>query len=164
MPASIIIEPLAAADWDSLRQIYAQGIATGLATFETEPPTWEEWDQTHHAFGRLAARRDGEMAGFASLSPVSRRACYVGVAEASVYVASRHRGCGVGRLLLRGLINASEAHGIWTLQSATIAENVASLRLQESCGFRVVGRRDRIARLDGSWRDTVLMERRSPVV
>jgi phosphinothricin acetyltransferase len=123
-----------------------------------------EWDAGHLAVGRLVARVGDAVAGWCALSPVSRRACYAGVAEASVYVAAAHRGRGVGRALLLRLIGESERAGIWTLQAGTFPENAASLRLQEACGFRVVGRRERIGRMNGVWRDTVLTERRSRVV
>jgi phosphinothricin acetyltransferase len=161
---NILIDALTVADWEQVRAIYLEGIATGQATFEVDAPTWEEWDAAHHAFARLAARVNGQLAGWAALSPVSRRRCYAGVAEASVYVAADRRGHGVGRRLLNGLVAASEQHGIWTLQGATLAENEASLRLQRRCGFRDLGRRERIAQLHGVWRDTVLTERRSTVV
>lgn len=158
------IDALTAADWEQVSAIYLEGIATGQATFEVEAPTWEEWDAAHHEFARLAARVGGRLAGWAALSPVSRRRCYAGIAEASVYVAADRRGHGVGRRLLNALIGASEQHGIWTLQGATLAENEASLHLQRSCGFRELGRRVRIAQLHGVWRDTVLTERRSAIV
>lgn len=151
-------------DWEAVKTIYLEGIATGQATFETEAPAWEPWDAAHHGFGRLVARRGGRVVGWAALSPVSRRACYAGVAEVSVYVAADTRGQGVGRALLMAEVAESERRGIWTLQGATFAENEASLRLQRQCGFRVIGRRERVARLGGVWRDTVLTERRSPVV
>jgi phosphinothricin acetyltransferase len=155
------IDALTPVDWEQVRAIYLEGIATGHATFETEAPTWEEWDATHHSFARLAARHSGSLVGWAALSPVSRRRCYAGVAEVSVYVAAAQRGHGVGRQLLEALIAASEQHGIWTLQGATFPENTASLRLQRICGFREIGRRERIAQLHGIWRDTVLTERRN---
>jgi L-amino acid N-acyltransferase YncA/catechol 2,3-dioxygenase-like lactoylglutathione lyase family enzyme len=150
------------ADWPEVRTIYEEGIADRLATFETEVPGWAQWDRTHLPACRLMARGPGEALGWAALSPVSGRACYAGVAEASVYVRRSARGRGVGRALLERLLAASDAAGIWTLQGSTFPENVASLRLQLACGFRVVGRRERIAQLDGLWRDTVLTERRSP--
>lgn len=151
-------------DWERVRSIYEQGIASGQATFELEAPTWDEWNAAHHAFGRLVARLDGTVIGWAALSAVSRRACYAGVAEVSVYVDAACRGRGVGRQLLLAAIAESERRGIWTLQGATFAENEASLRLQRACGFREIGKRERIGRLHGTWRDTVLTERRSPVV
>jgi L-amino acid N-acyltransferase YncA len=157
----VVIDALAAADWEQVRAIYLEGIATGQATFETDAPTWQGWDAGHLPFGRLAARVDAQLAGWAALSPVSRRACYAGVAEVSVYVAQAARGQGLGRALLEALIVVSEANGIWTLQGGTFPENVASLRIQAQCGFRIIGRREHIGRLAGRWRDTVLTERRS---
>jgi phosphinothricin acetyltransferase len=154
------IEPMTPADWQQVRAIYADGIASGQATFETEPPTWEQWDANHHTFARLVGRIDGRIVGWAALSPVSRRSCYAGVAEVSVYVAADTRGQGIGRQLLLAIIAESERQGIWTLQGATFAENEASLRLQRACGFREIGRRERIAQLHGVWRDTILTERR----
>ncbi len=155
------IRALEPSDWPRVAEIYREGIATALATFETECPSWTEWDAGHLACCRLVACRAGEIAGWAALSAVSPRRCYAGVAEASVYVAANARRQGVGRALLKALIRESEQHGIWTLQGATLAENAASLRLQAACGFRVVGRRERIALLNGVWRDTILTERRS---
>jgi phosphinothricin acetyltransferase len=155
---------MTADDWPEVRAIYFEGIATGQATFETDAPPWAAWDAAHLAVGRLVARGGGRVLGWAALGPVSKRACYAGVAEASVYVGAAHRRCGVGRALLLRLIEESERAGIWMLQSAAFSENAASLRLQTGCGFRVVGRRERIARLNGVWRDTVMTERRSRVV
>jgi phosphinothricin acetyltransferase len=157
----VTIDALTAADWDAVRAIYVEGIATAQATFETEPPSWLEWDAAHHPFARLAARIDGQLAGWGALSPVSRRRCYAGVAEVSVYVAAARRGGGIGRQLLEALIAESERHGIWTLQGACFPENTASRELQARCGFREIGRRERIAQLHGAWRDTILTERRS---
>jgi phosphinothricin acetyltransferase len=161
---SFFIDDLQPDDWPAVRAIYLDGIASGLATFETEAPPWEQWDAAHHPFARLAARDGGAVLCWAALAPVSRRACYSGVAEVSVYVASEYRRRGVGTALLRAEVAVSEANGIWTLQGATFADNAASLRLQTACGFRVVGRRERIGRHEGVWRDTMLTERRSGVV
>ena len=147
-------------NWPAVRAIYEEGMATGQATFETVAPTWEEWSAARLPHSRLLAR-DGGVIGWAALSPVSRRACYAGVAECGVYVAEAARGRGVGRALLEALIESAEANGIWTLQGSTFPENEASLALQARCGFRVVGRRERIARRHGVWRDTILTERRS---
>jgi L-amino acid N-acyltransferase YncA len=147
-------------DWPAVRTIYEQGIATRQATFETEAPAWEAWDAAHLAGPRLVAEEGGEVLGWAALSPVSRRPCYAGVAEESVYVAENARGRGVGKALLVRLCGEAEAVGIWTIQTSIFPENVASIELHKRCGFRVVGTRDRIAQLDGVWRDTVLMERR----
>jgi L-amino acid N-acyltransferase YncA len=148
-------------DWPAVQAIYEQGIATGNATFETEVPSWEAWDAAHHADLRVVAERDGEVVGWAALSPASRRACYRGVAEESVYVADSARGQGIGRALLGDLVTQADEAGIWTIQTSIFPENVASVALHRACGFRVVGVRERIAQLDGAWRDTVLMERRS---
>jgi len=157
------IERMTPDDWPDVRAIYKEGIATGLATFETAVPSWKAWDSARLPHSRLVAR-EGVTLGWAALSPVSPRACYAGVAEVGVYVAASARGRGVGRALLEAVIESSEQHGIWTLQGATIAENAASLALQARCGFRVIGRREQIAKLQGVWRDTVLTERRSKIV
>jgi len=154
------VEEMTAEDWPEVRAIYEEGIATGVGTFETAAPSWNEWNAARLPHSRLVAR-SARILGWAALSPVSRRSCYAGVAEFGVYVAGAARGHGVGRALLDALIVSSEAHGIWTLQGATIAENAASMALQQRCGFRVVGRRERIAKRDGAWRDTILTERRS---
>ena len=150
-------------DWPDVRRIYEEGLATGVGSFETEAPSWEQWDAARLPHSRLVAREDG-VVGWAALSPFSKRVCYGGVAEVGIYVAARARGRGVGRALLEALIESAEAHGIWTLQGATIADNAPSLALQASCGFRVVGRRERIAKRDGKWHDTILTERRSDKV
>jgi L-amino acid N-acyltransferase YncA len=156
------IEALTAADWPGVRAIYEEGIATRNATFETEAPEWEAWDATHLAAHRLVARRDdGRVVGWAAVSPYSDRCAYGGVAEVSVYVAGDARGQGVGTTLLRELAASAEGDGLWTLQAGVFPENVASLRLHERCGFRVVGVRERLGRLHGVWRDVVLLERRS---
>jgi phosphinothricin acetyltransferase len=147
-------------DWPEVRSIYEEGISTGLATFETAAPSWEQFDASRLPHSRLVARED-RILGWAALSPVSARACYQGVAEVAIYVAAAARGRGVGHTLVEALIESSEAHGIWTLQGAVIAENAASLALLARCGFRVVGHRERIAKLAGVWRSTVLTERRS---
>jgi phosphinothricin acetyltransferase len=159
-----VIDAMTPADWDAVRSIYLEGIATGQATFETEAPSWERWDAGHHPFGRVVARSEGRVVGWAALSPVSRRSSYAGVAEISIYVAETARGNGTGRKLLRALIDESERHGIWSLQAGTFPENESSLRLQRACGFREIGRRVRVAQLHGVWRDTVLTERRSTTV
>ena len=158
------VERMAPADWPAIVTIYEEGMATGVGTFETLSPTWDDWNAGRLPHSRLVAREDGRVIGWAALSAASRRACYAGVAEVGIYVAEAARGRGVGRALLDALIASAEAHGIWTLQGATIAGNAASIALQERCGFRVVGRRERIARRDGIWHDTVLLERRSTTV
>jgi L-amino acid N-acyltransferase YncA len=159
----ISIDPMAPPDWPHIREIYLEGIATGHATFETDAPSWELWKAAHLLFGRLVARR-GEIVGWAALSPVSQRCVYAGVAEVSVYVSSARRGAGVGRALLRALIQESEQNGIWTLQAGIFPENSASIALHLACGFREVGRRERIGKLNGIWRDTILLERRSQTI
>jgi L-amino acid N-acyltransferase YncA len=158
------IRAMSPEDWEPVRAIYQQGIASGQGTFELEAPSWEQWNASHLLFARLVAQLDGRVIGWAALSPVSGRCCYAGVAEVSVYVGTDLRGQGVGRQLLLATITESERHGIWTLQGGTFVENEASLRLQRACGFRVIGKRERIGQLHGVWRDTVLTERRSPVV
>lgn len=158
------ITPLTPDDWPAVRAIYAEGIATGQATFETAVPDWAAWDAARMACCRLVARRGAALVGWATLGPVSSRPVYGGVAEVSVYVAAAARGQGVGRALLAALVAASEADGIWTLQAGIFPENAASLALHVACGFRVVGRRERIAQHHGLWRDTLLLERRSGVL
>jgi len=148
-------------DWEDVRTIYAEGLATRQATFETEAPSWEAWDARHLPCARLVARKDETIVGWAALSPVSSRKAYAGVAEVSVYVAQSQRGTGFGRLLLEALIIDSEEHGIWSLQAAMFSENTGSVALHRRCGFREVGRRERIGKLNGVWRDTILLERRS---
>ena len=160
----IAVGALKAEDWEAVRAIYLEGIATGEATFETGAPSWKEWDVAHLSFARVVARRNGDVIGWAALSPVSQRRAYAGVAEVSVYVATTSRGQGVGRALLTRLISESEQHGIWTLQAAIFPENEATLALHKSCGFREVGRRERISKLNCAWRDTILLERRSETV
>ena len=161
MNTETCITPLTPDDWPAVRAIYAEGIATGQATFETAVPDWPAWDAARLACCRLAARRGAVLVGWATLGPVSSRPVYGGVAEVSVYVAAAARGQGAGRALLAALVEASEAAGLWMLQASIFPENSASLALHRSCGFRVVGRRQRIAQHHGQWRDTLLLERRS---
>lgn len=153
------------ADWPSVSEIYLSGIATGQATFQTTVPSWAAWDGSHLPSCRLVARTaDGAIEGWAALSPVSSRPVYAGVAEVSIYVAESARGLGVGRRLLEALVAVSEKDGRWTLQAGIFPENEASIALHVSCGFRVVGRRERIGCHEGVWRDNLLLERRSSVV
>lgn len=159
-----LIAEMSPAHWQRVRQIYQEGIETGLATFETEAPSWEKWDRRHLSFGRLVVLSGGTVAGWATLSAVSQRPVYSGVAEVSVYVGAHWRGQGAGRLLLEKLIAESEKNAVWTLQAGIFPENESSIRLHRHCGFRKVGIRRRIAQLRGVWRDTVLLERRSEVV
>jgi len=152
---------MAPTDWDGVRCVYLEGIATGHATFETEAPSWEKWDAAHRGQPRLVARDGARVLGWAALLPVSARAVYAGVAEVSVYVGADARGRGVGRALLSELVRRSEEDGVWTLQAGIFPENGASLGLHRSCGFRIVGIRKRLGRLAGAWRDVMLLERRS---
>ncbi len=150
------------ADWPEVATIWAEGIATGNATFETEPPSWAAFDATRRREGRFVAERGGRVVGWAALSSVSSRPCYAGVAENSVYVASAARGQGVGTALMEALTATAAAAGIWTIQTSVFPENAASIALHERAGFRIVGRRERIAELDGVWRDTLFLELRLP--
>jgi L-amino acid N-acyltransferase YncA len=158
------LETMKGEDWGAVQAIYREGIATGNATFEADAPQWEVWDKSHLHNCRLVARAGDQVVGWAALSPVSSRCVYSGVAEVSIYVASSARGLGIGKALLRALIEESECAGIWTLQSGTFPENVASIALQKACGFREVGYRERLGQMGGVWRDVILMERRSKVV
>jgi L-amino acid N-acyltransferase YncA len=158
------LRPLEPEDWPAVAEIYWDGMRDGLATFETEVPSWEEWDHGHLEHHRLVAEILGEVVGFSALAPVSKRRCYAGVAENSVYVARSARGLGIGRALLEALIEGAEEAGIWTIQTSIFPENQGSLVLHERCGFRLIGKRERIAKRDGSWRDTLLLERRSEVI
>jgi L-amino acid N-acyltransferase YncA len=162
-PPSIELRGLTEDDWTAVADIYWDGMRDGLATFETEVPSWEAWDAGHFAEHRLVAELLGEVVGWSALSPVSSRRCYAGVAENSVYVARDARGLRIGRALLEALVQSADAAGIWTIQTSIFPENRASLALHERCGFRVVGTRERIAKRDGIWRDTVFLERRSGV-
>jgi L-amino acid N-acyltransferase YncA len=158
------IDTMHADDWPQVRSIYLEGLETGHATFETQAPEWEHWNGSHLAACRLVARSDGRILGWAALSQVSRRKVYEGVTEVSVYIATAARGRGVGDALMAALISDSEAHGVWTLQASVFPENRASVSLHLKHGFREVGRRERIARHHGQWRDTVILERRSGIV
>jgi L-amino acid N-acyltransferase YncA len=160
----IAIREMTANDWPFVRSIYLAGVATGQATFETEAPDWDDWNQAHLPAPRLVAVSDGAIAGWSALSHVSKRAVYAGVAEVSVYVDENIRRRGVGSLLLAALATQSEKAGIWTLQASIFPQNAASISLHKSCGFREVGTRRRIGKLKDVWRDTVLLERRSEAV
>jgi len=157
-----LIRALEARDWPGVKAIFEDGIATGQATFEAAAPSWDEWHGAH--FGGLVAEDGDEVVGWTALTPYSTRPCYAGVAEESVYVAARVRGRGVGRALLRGLIDESERSGIWTLLAGVFPENRTSVTLHLRCGFRAVGMHERIGRLNGEWRDVLLLERRSEVI
>jgi phosphinothricin acetyltransferase len=156
-----VIRALQREDWAAVAAVYVVGMATWIATFETGAPAWADWDASHLERHRLVAVVEGDVVGFAALAPVSSRCVYEGVAEESVYVAERARGRGIGRALLEALVAGSERDGIWTLEAGVFPENRASLALHHACGFRPVGLRERIGRLDGAWRDVVLLERRT---
>jgi L-amino acid N-acyltransferase YncA len=160
----IAIEAMQPQDWPAVRAIYLEGIATKNATFETDAPDWEKWDSAHLKDCRLVARLNGQVIGWAALSPVSSRCVYAGVAEESIYISEAARGQGVGRKLLAALIEESEKAGLWTIQTGIFPENTVSIHLHERCGFRVLGVREKVGQMDGVWRDVVLMERRSRVV
>jgi phosphinothricin acetyltransferase len=164
MAMNFLLDALRPSDWEQVRSIYLEGIASRNATFETEAPTWEKWDAAHLPFGRLVARAADVVLGWSALSPVSDRCCYAGVAEASLYVGARHRGQGIGTALLQATLDLAERNGIWTLQAGIFPENRLSLTLVKKCGFREVGRRERLGKLHGVWRDVLLLERRSSVV
>jgi len=147
-------------DWLAVEAIYAEGIAARSATFETRTPDYEAFDASHLAEHRFVAAEDGRVVGWAVLAPTSARACYAGVAESSVYVAENARGRGVGRALMEAVLASAREGGLWTIHAGMFPENTASVALHERLGFRLVGRFERIARLDGVWRDTVLLELR----
>jgi L-amino acid N-acyltransferase YncA len=158
------LQAMRSEDWPAVRAIYEAGIATGDATFETAAPDWPAWDAAHLADHRLVARLEGRVVGWAALAPVSDRCAYAGVAEDSIYIAPDAQGRGVGRALLTAVVASAEQAGIWTVQTGIFPENQPSVRLHETCGFRVVGVRERLGKLHGSWRDVLLLERRSPVI
>jgi L-amino acid N-acyltransferase YncA len=147
--------------WEAVKKIYEEGIATGNATFQTEAPSREDWDKAHVAKPRLIAIENEEVLGWAAITPVSGRCVYAGVGEVSVYVSAAARGKGVGKQLLNALISESEKENYWTLQAGIFPENVASINLHHACGFRTLGTREKIGKMNGVWRDTVLLERRS---
>jgi phosphinothricin acetyltransferase len=160
----VVVTPMTEADWPLVREIYVQGIATGNATFEKSAPDYGVWDRDHLRACRLTARCGDEVVGWAAISPVSGRCVYGGVAEVSVYVRESVRGRGIGLMLLRALVDASEKAGLWTLQAGIFPENTASIDIHGKAGFRIVGVREKLGAMDGRWRDVVLMERRSTVV
>ena len=160
----VIIKPMQQEHWEQVKQIYESGIATGIATFETTAPSFEKWDDGHLTFARLVAVEKNEVVGWTALSPVSNRCVYGGVAEVSVYVAETHKGKGIGKLLLQNLITESERNGIWTLQAGIFTDNVASVKLHKKVGFRVIGHREKIGKINNIWKDNYILERRSKIV
>lgn len=158
------IRTMKPSDWEAVARIYLEGIATGFATFETQTPSYDHWDKAHTNECRLVAEKNDVIAGWAALSPVSSRCVYGGVAEVSVYISAQSRGQGVGRLLMQHLIMESEKAGFWTIQSGIFPENTASIRLHEAVGFRYIGKRERVGKILGVWKDNLLFERRSSTV
>ncbi|KPL19073.1 MAG: phosphinothricin acetyltransferase [candidate division Zixibacteria bacterium SM23_81] len=158
-----VVDRMTQQDWPAVQFIYREGIASGNATFEIELPDWEQWDKIHLPNCRLVARSDNQIVGWAALSLVSTRCVYAGVAEVSLYVKASERGKSIGKALLSALIEESEHRGIWTLDASIFPENVASIALHKSFGFREVGYKERIGQMGGVWRDVILMERRSKV-
>jgi len=158
------VQPMRANDWEQVSQIYAEGIATGFATFEKSIPSYESWNAAHMQSCRIVAVENDSILGWAALSPVSSRCVYGGVAEVSVYVGGDSRGKGVGKLLMENLIKESEAEGIWTIQSGIFPENEGSIELHKKVGFRYIGKRERVGKLDDVWKDNLLFERRSKVI
>ncbi len=150
--------------WQTVRSIYEEGIRTGNATFQHSAPEWDEWTSSHLSHSRIIAIVDNEIAGWAALTPVSGRCVYAGVGEVSVYVAEKFLGQKIGNALLQELIKQSELNDIWTLQAGIFPENAGSIKIHEANGFRTVGYREKIGQMNGVWRDTVLMERRSNIV
>lgn len=161
MNQDITIDKLIPLDWDRVREIFIEGIQTGNATFRTEAPTWDEWENDHLSTCRLVAKQGGEVLGWAALSPISSMSAFSGVAEVSIYIASRAAGMGIGSKLLKQVIETSEQYKIWTIQSMIFPENAASINLHRKFGFEEVGTRKQIGKLNGVWRDVVLLERRS---
>jgi Sortase and related acyltransferases len=159
------IEEMKASDWEEVVQIYLEGINTGIATFQNSIPNFEDWNNGHIKSCRLVAKSEGKVLGFAALSPTSSRPVYSGVAEVSIYIGENHRGLGIGHALMTNIIKLSEENNFWTLQSGIIRENTTSIELHKKCGFREIGFREKVAKMDnGIWHDTVLMERRSTLV
>ena len=156
----MLVRPFDPRDYPAVAAVFAEGIATGRATFETAVPSWEEWDAAHLPEHRFVAAEDGDVVGWVAVVPYSRRAVYRGVGEESVYVAERARGRGVGHALLEAVIESAREGGLWTLQAGIFPDNLASLELHRRFGFREVGIRERIGRLNGVWRDVVLLELR----
>ena len=160
----VSIRPMKDSDWTAVSAIYADGIKTGYATFETSVPSYEEWNSNHLSSCRFVAEREGKVVGWAALSPVSSRCVYGGVGEVSVYVDSEHHGLGIGKILMKHLILNSEKDGLWTLQSGIFPENTGSIKLHEKVGFRKIGYREKVGKLNGEWKDNLLFERRSNTV
>lgn len=151
-------------NFDTVAKIYKVGIETGNATFETNIPSFEDWDKTHLPYGRIVILENENIVGWAALSKVSDRCVYSGIAEVSVYISPDTRGKGIGSQLLQKLIEISESEGLWTLQCGIMRENKASIGLHKKCGFREIGYREKVGKREGVWRDNIIMERRSKIV
>ena len=164
MMATLKTREMQSSDWNAVAKIYAEGIATGYATFEKNIPTYESWNNTHLPMCRLVAVKNNNVMGWAALSPVSSRCVYGGVAEVSIYVSEKYKGHGVGSMLINKLISQSEDKGFWTLQSGIFPENESSIALHKKAGFRYIGRREKVGQLNGIWKDNLLFERRSKSV
>lgn len=160
----IVVRPLLESDWDIVSKIYIDGIATGIATFETECPNWIRWDKKYISKCRYVAVIKNDIVGFAVLAPTSKRLVYIGVAEVSVYVAQKYRGKGIGNILLNTLVDESEKEGFWTLQASIFAENKPSIKMHLKCGFKMIGIREKIGKLNGKWYDNHLLEKRSKII
>ena len=158
------IREMKSTDWEQVSLIYEEGIKTGKSTFEKSIPSWNSWVSTHVSGCSIVAITENGILGWAALSPTSQREVYSGVVEVSIYVSEKYQGQGIGLALLRKLIELSENKGIWTLQAGIFPENKQSIDLHKKCGFRIVGIRERIGKMNGTWRDVVLMERRSKKV
>lgn len=164
MMATLKTREMQSSDWNAVAKIYAEGIATGYATFEKNIPTYESWNNAHLPICRLVAVKNSNVMGWAALSPVSSRCVYGGVAEVSIYVSEKYKGHGVGSMLINKLISQSEDKGFWTLQSGIFPENESSIALHKKAGFRYIGRREKVGQLNGIWKDNLLFERRSKSV
>jgi phosphinothricin acetyltransferase len=160
----LLIDKMTEENWEDVSRIYNSGIATKNATFEKQVPKWNTWDNSHRKDCRLIAKFGDKIVGWAAISDASDRCVYSGVAEVSIYVDPEFHGRGIGDKLLKSLIEESEAHGIWTLQAGIFPENESSIRLHQKNGFRIVGIREKIGKMDGKWSDTVMLERRSKVI
>lgn len=161
---NVLIKPMTRDSWEEVARIYESGIATKNSTFQTTAPDWDSWDNAHRKDCRLIALIDNKIIGWAALSPVSSRCVYAGVAEVSVYIDIQYRGKGIGTELMKSLINESELNGIWSLQAGIFPENTGSIKLHHQNGFRTIGIKHRVGKMDNTWRDVVMLERRSNII
>ena len=158
------INPLQKEDWQAVQKIYQEGMDTGIATFETQCPDWETWNSKFLQKCRIVVEKDNQILGWAALSPTSKRLVYKGVVEVTIYIDLKQTGKGIGTQLMSTLVQASEEAGFWTLQSSIFSENKSSIKLHQRAGFRIVGTREKIAKRNGIWKDTLFLERRSPLI